>query len=50
MINFAIKGTYKTINANVILKEDLKINVNDVKATYINGYVEGNVINTGLVV
>ena len=47
MINFAIKGTYKTINANVILKEDLKINVNDVKATYINGYVEGNVINTG---
>ncbi len=47
MINFAIKGTYKPIGTDVILREDLKISINDVKATYINGYVEGSVKNIG---
>lgn len=46
MINFAIKGTYKPIGSDVILREDLKINIRDVKATYVNGYVEGSVKNT----
>lgn len=47
MINFAIKGTYKSIGSDVILQEDLKINIKDVKATYVNGYVEGNIKNIG---
>lgn len=47
MINFAVKGTYKSIGSDVILREDLKINISDIKATYINGYVEGSVKNVG---
>ncbi len=47
MINFAIKGTYKPIDADIIVRDDLKINIKDVKATYINGYIEGIVNNIG---
>lgn len=47
MINVAIKATYMQIGADIILQDNLKIELDDAKATYVNGYVEGSIKNTG---
>ena len=47
MINIAVKSMYNPIDVNIILEDNLKIDVSDIKATVVNGYVKGNVNNTG---
>lgn len=47
MINIAIKTTYNPIGMDIILEENVKIDIRDAKATYVNGYVEGSVNNIG---
>ena len=47
MINVAIKATYMQIGADIILQDNLKIELDEAKATYVNGYVEGSIKNTG---
>lgn len=47
MINIAIKTTYSPIDVEIVEKDNVKIDTNEVKATYVNGYVSGNVKNTG---
>lgn len=47
MINIAIKTAYEPIDSEIIVRNNLKLDVTDVKATYVNGYVEGNLKNTG---
>lgn len=47
MINVAIKSTYDPISMDIISEENIKLNITDAKATYVNGYVEGMVKNTG---
>ena len=44
LIYMALKGTYNHINTNILAK-DISINVAESKATYINGYVKGNIYN-----
>ena len=44
LIYMAINGTYQHIDAQV-LSESPVINVPDSKATYVNGYVKGNIYN-----
>ena len=44
LIYMALKGTYNHINTNILAK-DISINVTESKATYINGYVKGNIYN-----
>lgn len=44
LIFMAIKGTYRYIDTNILAK-DISINVAESKATYINGYVKGNIYN-----
>ena len=45
MIQLAIKGTYHTIPKGEIYSQAPKIEVQNAKATYINGYVEGIITN-----
>lgn len=45
MIDIAIKAMYNPIDKIVETRDDLILKVNDAKATYVNGYVEGNVRN-----
>ena len=45
MIDIAIKATYYPIDIVVVTKDDFILKVNEAKATYVNGYVEGNVRN-----
>lgn len=47
MINVAIKATYMQIGADILLQENLKIELDEARATYVNGYVEGSIKNTG---
>ena len=47
MINIAIKTTYVHLNCKIAQTDDFNIKISNAKATYVNGYVEGNVINTG---
>lgn len=47
MINVAIKSTYDPIGMDIISEENIRLNITDAKATYVNGYVEGMVKNTG---
>lgn len=47
MINVAIKATYDPIDMDIISEDNLRINVTNAKATYVNGYVEGMVKNIG---
>ena len=44
LIYMGINGTYKTIEARV-MAEIPNINVAEAKATYVNGYVKGNIYN-----
>ena len=44
LIYMAVNGSYKAIEAKVMV-ETPNINVSDTKATYINGYVKGNIYN-----
>ena len=44
LIYMGINGTYKAIEARVI-SEMPNINVSESKATYVNGYVKGNIYN-----
>ncbi len=46
MIDIAIKAMYNPIDITIEKRENLQLNVNVAKATYVNGYVEGNVKNT----
>lgn len=50
MINIAIKSTYNSIHADIILEDNLKIDISEAKATAVNGYVKGNVKNVGTLV
>ena len=47
MIDIAIKATYMSIGADIISKNNLEIKLSDARATFVNGYVEGNVTNKG---
>lgn len=47
MIDISIKATYDPINMDIISEENLKLYIKEAKATYVNGYVEGSVSNTG---
>ena len=47
MINVAIKATYMQIGANILLQDNLKIELDEARATYVNGYVEGSIKNIG---
>ena len=47
MINVAIKATYMQIGADILLQDDLKIELDEARATYVNGYVGGKIKNTG---
>ena len=44
LIYMGIKGIYKTIEAKV-MTEVPTVNVAEAKATYVNGYVKGNIYN-----
>ncbi len=44
LIYMAINGTYQSIESNVVA-EVPNINVAESKATYVNGYVKGNIYN-----
>lgn len=44
LIYMGIHGTYKSIETRVKI-EDPRINVAESKATYVNGYVKGNIYN-----
>ena len=46
LIYMAINGTYQHIDVQVLTKE-VQVNVADSKATYVNGYVKGNIYNSG---
>lgn len=48
MINVAIKATYMQIGADILLQDNLKIELDEARATYVNGYVEGSIKNTGV--
>ena len=45
MMDIAVKAMYNPINITIERRNDLALDVNDAKATYVNGYVEGNVKN-----
>lgn len=45
LIFIGINGTYKTIKNYEILSQSPKVDVSESKATYINGYVNGNITN-----
>lgn len=47
MINIALKTTYLPIDVEIEQTEALKIDTTEAKATYVNGYVEGNIKNVG---
>lgn len=47
MIDIAIKSTYNEIEADIVLKDNLKLDINTAKVTYVNGYVKGSITNTG---
>ena len=47
MINIAVKTSYTPIDVEIEQTETLKIDTTEVKATYVNGYVEGNIKNEG---
>lgn len=47
LIDIAIKAIYNPIGMDIISQENVKINISDAKATYVNGYVEGSVNNKG---
>lgn len=46
MIDIALKAIYNPINITTERRNDLKLDVSEAKATYVNGYVKGNVKNT----
>lgn len=45
MIDIAVKAMYNPIDVTIERREDLLLNVQNAKATYVNGYVEGYVRN-----
>ncbi len=45
MIDIAIKAMYNPIDISIERRNDLILNVNEAKATYVNGYVGGYVRN-----
>lgn len=45
MIDIAVKAMYNPIDIVVQTRDNLILKVNEAKATYVNGYVEGNVRN-----
>lgn len=47
MINIAIKTTYLPIDVEIVERNNVKIDTNETKATYVNGYVSGNIRNIG---
>lgn len=47
MIDIALKSMYNSIDVDVNLEENLKIDINEIKATSVNGYVRGSVSNIG---
>lgn len=47
MINIAVKSMYNSIDVDIALEENLKVDVSDIRATAVNGYVKGSVNNIG---
>lgn len=47
MINVCIKSCYTPIDSYVALRDNVKIEIQEARATYVNGYVGGTVTNTG---
>ena len=47
MINVAIKSMYMPIDVELVERDTIKVDTNEAKATYVNGYVSGNIKNTG---
>lgn len=45
MINIAVKTSYRPIDVEIEQTQNLKLDTTEVKATYVNGYVEGNIKN-----
>jgi len=45
MINIAVKTCYMPIDVEIEQTQTLKMDTTEVKATYVNGYVEGNIKN-----
>lgn len=43
---FYIQSTYEAIEANVIESNNITVEVDEAKATIVNGYIEGKVSNT----
>lgn len=46
MIEVALKATYDPIDTYITQPEGMKIEINESKATYVNGYVGGNITHT----
>ncbi len=47
MIDIGIKTSYMPINVQIVNNDNIKVNVSKAEATYVNGYVEGNIENVG---
>lgn len=47
MIDIAVKAMYNSIDANIEQRDNLKIDLSEARATYVNGYVEGSINNSG---
>lgn len=50
MINIAVKSMYNSIDVDIVLDENVKTEISDIRATAVNGYVKGSVNNTGDIV
>lgn len=48
MINIAIKTSYVPIDTYITLRDNVKVDIKEAKATYVNGYVGGKVSNSGV--
>jgi hypothetical protein len=47
MINVALKAQYNKINTYITENSNVEIDINEAKATYVNGYVGGKIVNNG---
>lgn len=47
MINIAVKTSYTPMDSYITLRDNIKVNIEEAKATYVNGYVGGSITNNG---
>lgn len=47
MINVAIKSSYAPMDTYITLRDNVKVDIKEAKATYANGYVGGKITNNG---